>query len=68
MGGDSMSGELNMANHKIKNLPTPTDNGDACNKEYVETKLDHYINADGDSMGGELNMVNHKIKKLTNSY
>ena len=31
-----MRGELNMSNHKIKNLPTPTDNKDACNKEYVD--------------------------------
>ena len=74
--GDSMIGELNMNNQKIKNLSTPTDDGDACNKQYLEAKLNQYIatipnqiretyiNASGDSMRGELNMTKHKIKNL----
>jgi len=36
--GDTMRGNLNMTEHKILNLPTPTDDTEATNKSFVETK------------------------------
>ena len=35
--GDSMTGSLDMNNNSIIDLPAPVNNGDAANKEYVDT-------------------------------
>ena len=36
-----MTGNVNMNNNKIENLPTPTVNGDAATKKYVDnSKVD----------------------------
>lgn len=37
--GDSMTGALSMGNNKITGLATPTDDGDAVNKGYVDGKI-----------------------------
>ena len=37
--GGTMSGNLSMNNRKITNLPTPTQNLDAVNKQYVDSQL-----------------------------
>ena len=35
-GGATAGGELNMSNNKIINVATPTNQGDAANKDYVD--------------------------------
>lgn len=50
--GDKMTGELDMGNNKIVNVPTPTAGTDAANKEYTDTK----VTKSGDTMTGTLLM------------
>ena len=38
--GDTLSGILDMRNHKITNLADPDSDNDACNKKYVNSKLE----------------------------
>ena len=70
-----MAGPLNMSNNEITHLAGPTDNNDAANKTYVDTKLatkvnsvtlNNYVKKDGTvAMTANLNMNNHKIMNLS---
>ena len=63
-----MTGDINMNNNKIENLPTPTVNGDAATKKYVDdNKVDGsvFLKLDGSRlMSGNLNMDNNRIFHL----
>ena len=64
-GSESMQGELDMNNNKIKNLSDPTDDSDAANKSYVDMRDNLNLPIDGSkSMQGNLNMSNHSIINL----
>jgi hypothetical protein len=39
--GDNMTGNLDMKNNKIINLPLPKDSQDCCNKQYVDNELNN---------------------------
>ena len=63
--GDTMTGALNMQNHKVTNVAAPTENGDAVNKSYVDTAVSGltngttampYVKKAGDTMSGALNL------------
>ena len=64
-GSSPMTGNINMNNNKIENLPIPTGNSDAANKKYVDdSKVDGsvFLKLDGTrSMTGNLNMNNNRI-------
>ena len=69
-----METDLNMNNHHISNLKLPSNPDHACNKDCLDTELNHkvnrnelrdYIKKDGSiSMAGDLDMSNNKIKNL----
>lgn len=72
--GDTMTGALNMQNHKVTNVAAPTETADAVNKGYVDTAISGltdgttampYVKKAGDTMTGELNMGSQSI---TNAY
>ena len=69
-GSQPMTGDANMNNKKIKNLSSPTVNGDAANKKYVDdSKIDGsvFLKLDGTRvMSGNLNMNNNRIYNLPN--
>ena len=63
--GDTMTGALNMQNHKVTNVTAPTENGDVVNKSYVDTAVSGltdgttalpYVKKAGDTMTGALNL------------
>ena len=63
--GDTMSGVLNMQNHKVTNVAAPTETADAANKGYVDTAISGltngttampYVKKAGDTMTGALNL------------
>ena len=57
-----MTGNVNMNNNKIENLPTPTAGDQPATKTYTDT---NFLNVDGTlQMRGELNMHNHRIKNI----
>jgi hypothetical protein len=53
--GDSMTGDLNMGNNKIKNVPDPIDIKDAVNRAYLDQKLSEKL---------DKNMNGNKITNL----
>ena len=62
---DPMEDDIDMANHRIKNLSNPINDKDAVNKEYVSLVETDYIRKDGTSlMSGNLKMEDHKIIHL----
>ena len=64
-GPHAMIGDLNMGNHKIKNVIAPTSDSDASTKNYVDTKVSQYLRKDGSvPLTGNLNMNNKKITSL----
>ena len=69
-GTQPMTGDVNMNNKKIKNLSSPTVNGDAATKKYVDdSKVDGsvFLKIDGTrSMTGNLNMNNNRIFNIPN--
>ena len=69
-GSQPMTGDVNMNNKKIKNLSSPTVNGDAANKKYVDdSKADGsvFVKLDGTRvMTGNLNMNNNRIYNIPN--
>ena len=79
-GSYPMKGNLNMDNNKMVKVGAPTDNDDAANKSYVDTKvtntmssaatkqeLANYLKKDGsDAMKGSLEMNNNRIYNLPN--
>lgn len=73
--GGTLTGNLNLNNHKIINLPTPTLNTDATNKSYVDglytnleseivTTAAQYLPLKGGTMTGVLDMGNNYIENL----
>lgn len=63
--GDTMTGALNMQNHKVTNVAAPTETADAANKGYVDTAIGGltdgttampYVKKAGDTMTGALNL------------
>lgn len=71
--GDTMTGALDMQNHKVTNVAAPTETADAANKGYVDTAISGltdgttampYVKKAGDIMTGALNMGNHTIYNL----
>ena len=67
-GSQPMTGDIDMNNKKIENLPIPTVNGDAATKKYVDdSKVDGsvFLKLDGTrSMTGNLNMNNNRIYNI----
>lgn len=60
-----ISGGLNMDNHKILNLATPTASTDAATKGYVDAGVASSLSLDGTStMAGTINMGNFKITNV----
>ena len=63
-----MTGDVNMNNNKIENLPTPTADGNAATKKYVnDNKVDGsvFLKLDGTrKMTGNLDMNNKQINNL----
>ena len=74
--GGKMLQPIDMNGFTIDNLPLPTANDHACNKTYVDTKvdskadtsnLDDYLKIDGSkALTGNLQMNNNRIYKLPN--
>ena len=69
-GSKPMTGDIDINNKNIKNLPLPTDNGDAATKKYVDdNKVDGsvFLKLDGTRpMIGNLNMNNKRILNIPN--
>lgn len=68
--GDTMTGALDMQNHKVTNVAAPTETADAANKGYVDTAISGltdgttampYVKKAGDTMAGNLNMSQYTI-------
>jgi hypothetical protein len=53
-GSSTMTGDLDMGLHNIKNLDTPTTNDEATNKLYVDTADNLRVLKSGDTMTGNL--------------
>ena len=71
--GDTMTGTLDMQNHKVTNVAVPTETADAANKGYVDTAISGltngttampYVKKAGDSMSGVLSMSNNKVTNV----
>ena len=68
-GSKSMTGNLNMDNNRITNLPSPYFSHEAVTKDYVTTVMNHlpslFLDRQGkSSMLGNLNMNNHLIQNV----
>ena len=68
--GDTMTGALDMQNHKVTNVAAPSETADAANKGYVDTAISGltngttampYVKKAGDTMTGVLNMGGYSI-------
>lgn len=58
ISGGTATADLDMDGHKILNLPTPVNPGDAVNKDYADqiaAKIDRFTNTDVDDNGDESN-------------
>lgn len=71
--GDTMTGALNMQNHKVTNVAAPTETADAANKGYVDTAVSGltngttampYVKKTGDTMTGPLDMGDNFISHV----
>ena len=69
--GDTMTGALDMQNHKVTNVAAPTETADAANKGYVDTAISGltdgttampYVKKAGDTMTGVLDMGTNSIR------
>ena len=69
--GDTMTGALNMQNHKVTNVAAPTETADAANKGYVDTAISGltsgttampYVKKAGDTMTGNLLIPDHDVR------
>ena len=68
--GDTMTGALDMQNHKVTNVAAPTETADAANKGYVDTAISGltngttampYVKKAGDTMTGRLNIPDNDV-------
>ncbi|HMA77644.1 MAG TPA: hypothetical protein VKP88_00715, partial [Candidatus Paceibacterota bacterium] len=62
--GDTMSGDLAMGSNKVTGLGTPTANGDAATKAYVDTADNLKLDLVGGTMSGAIAMGGSKITGL----
>lgn len=76
LSGGTMTGNIDIDNHKIVNVPTPSDASDAVPKSFVDTAfttlegeltstLQGYLSLKGGTMSGPIDMTDSKI---TSSY
>ena len=72
--GDTMTGALNMQNHKVTNVAAPTETADAANKCYVDTAVSGltdgttalpYVKKAGDTMTGNLGMGSYMVTQIS---
>ena len=56
-----LTGDLNASSHSINNLPTPSANGDAANKQYVDTAFTTLESELGTTIAGYLPLKNGVI-------
>lgn len=72
--GDTMTGALNMQNHKVTNVAAPTETADAANKGYVDTAVSGltngttampYVKKAGDIMTGNLGMGSYRVTQIS---
>ena len=72
--GDTMTGALNMQNHKVTNVAAPTETADAANKGYVDTAVSGltdgttampYVKKTGDTMTGNLGMGSYMVTQIS---
>lgn len=68
--GDTMTGALDMQNHKVTNVAAPTETADAANKGYVDTAISGltdgttampYVKKSGDTMTGALTIPGNAV-------
>ena len=69
-GSNSLTGDLNIAGHRIKNLRTPRENSEVATKKYVDDTGSLFVKKDGTTpMTGNLNMnsknIYHVIDPIT---
>ena len=69
-GSNALTGDLNIAGHRIKNLRTPRENSEVATKKYVDDTGSLFIKKDGTTpMTGNLNMnsknIYHVIDPIT---
>ena len=74
LGGGTMTGDINLDNHRVKNSLEPTNSKDLTTKNYVDTEiakipqggggsLIQYVKRDGTlAMTGNLNLDNHRVE------
>ena len=72
--GDTMTGALDMQNHKVTNVAAPSETADAANKGYVDTAISGltngttdlpYVKKAGDAMTGGLGMGGNSIQNAS---
>ena len=72
--GDTMTGALDMQNHKVTNVAAPTETADAANKGYVDTAISGltdgttampYVKKTGDTMAGDLKMGSYMVSQIS---
>ena len=64
-GSVALTGDLNIAGHRIKNLRSPRESNEVATKKYVDDSVSPYLRKDGTvSMTGNLNMGNKSITGL----
>lgn len=54
LSGGTMTGDINMAGHKVTGLPTPTDASDAVNKGYVDAQTRYWTLIDSVTLTEEV--------------
>jgi hypothetical protein len=62
--GDTMTGNLVMGTNKVTDLGTPTADGDATRKSYVDAADALKLNLSGGTMSGVIDMGNNKVTGL----
>ena len=66
LSGGTMTGNVNMQNHKLVNLQDPVDLKDSTHKKYVDDANNLKLSLSGGTMSGDLNMGNHHILHALN--
>ena len=65
-GTVALSGDLNIAGHRKKNLRTPRENSEVTTKKYVDDLAALYLKKDGTvAMTGNLNMSNKNVNNVS---